>query len=144
MLWFSCLFKAPPSAHGAASVLLGSEWCCLASVRLLKLPSIALLHQRTDQAPRSRYTVAPRRADSHRGPGRCDGGGSPEDGGQRDASGSRIYGLLRGRSAGCGESLNKVRHTQAHAHHKRACVALQVVTFRVFAALKPHNHRRGW
>ncbi len=129
--------------HAYVAVLLSSEWCCLASAFLRKLPSIAFLHQRTNQAPRSRYTVAPSRAHSHHRPGRCDGGGPPENGGQRNRSGCWIHGLLRGKSPGCDETLIKVRHTQAHAHHKRACLALQLCVF--FPAsvrgLNAHNHR---
>ncbi|KAI9516584.1 hypothetical protein NQZ68_013640 [Dissostichus eleginoides] len=39
------------------------------------------MQNRTKQAPRSRYTVAPGRAHSHHRPGRCDCGGLPENGG---------------------------------------------------------------
>lgn len=132
------------SSIRVSAVLLSSEWCCLASALLWKLPSIAFLHQRTNQAPRSRYTVALSRADSHHRPGRCDGGGTPENGGRQGACGCWIYGLLRGESPGCDEILIKVRHTQAHAHHKRLGLALQLCVFASLQGLKADNRRWGW
>lgn len=88
------------------------------SAALWELPSIAFLHQRTEQAPRSPDSVAQRRADSQHTPGRCDAGGRAEDGGH--AYPLWMLDLLDcsagTKSPGCDETLNKVRHTHAHTH----------------------------
>lgn len=102
--------------HGCISASLRSSWALSGAVSHLPpcndCTSIAFLQQRTNQAPRSRYTVPPSRADSHRRPGRWDGGGTAEDDGLHNRCEGRIYG--GGKPRMWWNPKQSATHTQTH------------------------------
>lgn len=96
---FLCLFLAGPRR-----VLLGSEWCCLSSALPPSPASIALLQQRSEQAPLSRSSVALSRTRPSTDPV----GGGAVGGGE---GGLDAVFVGKG-SQRCDEFLHRVRHTQ--------------------------------
>lgn len=102
--------------HGCISASLRSSWALSGAVSHLPpcndCTSIAFLQQRNNQAPRSRYTVPPSRADSHRRPGRWDGGGTAEDDGLHNRCEGRIYG--GGKPRMWWNPKQSATHTQTH------------------------------